>query len=227
VAVPIICLTNGRPDCIAKTIPSAIGHLTGVNRMVIVDDSGDDVYGLWLEDEFAGGPWGTNVLHLPAPHGYWRAMKAVWALARHWDEPAFFFLEDDFVFNEPVNLEDLAEIVEARRDLAQMALIRQPWFHNEVEHGGVLQALEAQGQRFTECTNGHHWWIEHRAVFTGNPCLIPRRTLEHDWPEGDWSESRFGRLLFSNPHARAAYWGRRTDRPRVEHIGHERVGSGY
>ncbi|MFF5261346.1 glycosyltransferase family 2 protein [Actinomadura viridis] len=225
--VPIICLTNGRPDCIAKTIPSANAHLTGVSSMVIVDDSGDDVYGQWLEDEYVGGPWHTRVLHLPAPHGYWRAMQAVWALARHWDKPAFAFWEDDFVLTEDVDLDELAEVLDARRDLMQMALLRQPWFTNEVEHGGLIEALEAQGQRFTECTNGRQWWIEHRAVFTGNPCLIPRRTLEHDWPEGDWSESRFSRHLFQNPHARAAYWGRRTDPPRVEHIGHARVGSGY
>lgn len=230
-SVPIIVLTNGRPDCISKTISSAIGHLSGVQGMVIVDDSGDPVYGQWLEDEFIGGPWDGKILHLPEPHGYWRAMQHVWGLARHWaatyDTTSFFFLEDDFTFNEDVDVEALAGVLDSHPHLTQMALLRQPWFGNEIRHEGLIEALEAGGQEFTERTDGTHTWIEHRATFTGNPCVIPRRTFERDWPEGNWSESRFGRELFKDPEARGAYWGSRADAPRVEHIGHQRVGTAY
>lgn len=225
--VPIIVLTNGRPDCISKTIPSAIGHLTGVAHMVIVDDSGDDVYGQWLADEFTGGPWDGRILHLPGPHGYWRAMQHVWALARHWDVAHVALLEDDFTFNAPVDLTNLTSVLDTHPYLTQIALKRQPWFGNEVEAGGLIEALEAQGQTFTEHTDGTHHWVEHRACFTTNPCVVPRRTFERDWPEGAWSESRFGSLLFRDSEARGAYWGRRTDPPRVEHIGHHRVGTDY
>jgi hypothetical protein len=230
--VPIIVLTNGRPDCITRTISSALGHLANVQGMVIVDDSGDPTYGQWLEDEFIGGPWDGKVLHLPEPHGYWRAMQYVWGLARHWaatyDTSAFFFLEDDFTFNEDVDVEALASVLDTHPYLTQMALLRQPWWPNEIEHGGLIEALEAGGgQEFVERTGGTHTWIEHRACFTGNPCVIPRRTFTRDWPEGDWSESRFGRELFKDPEARGAYWGSRSDAPRVEHIGHQRVGSNY
>lgn len=199
--------------------------------MVIVDDSGDPTYSTWLEDEFIGGPWEAKILHLPEPHGYWRAMQYVWGLARHWaatyDTTSFFFLEDDFTFNEDVDVEALAGVLDAHPHLTQMALLRQPWWPNEIKHGGLIEALEAGGQEFTETTDGTHHWVEHRACFTGNPCVIPRRTFERDWPEGDWSESRFGRLLFRDEKARGAYWGRRSDPPRVEHIGHQRVGSNY
>lgn len=229
--VPLIVPTNGRPECISRTIRSAQQHLSGVAGMVIVDDSGDATYGQWLADEFIGGPWDGKVMHLPEPHGYWRAMQYVWGLARHWaatyDTSAFFFLEDDFTFNEPVDVEELAGVLDTHPYLTQIALLRQPWFANEHAHGGLIGALQAQGQVFTECTDGTHWWIEHRACFTGNPCLIPRATFARDWPEGDWSESRFGRVLFADGRARGAYWGRLTDPPRVEHIGHHRVGTGY
>ncbi|WP_143220899.1 glycosyltransferase [Actinomadura sp. CNU-125] len=229
--VPIICLTNGRPDCISKTIPSAIEHLTGVGDMVIVDDSGDPTYGQWLEDEFIGGPLNGKILHLGKARGYWAAMQAVWSLARHWTAfygtTTFFFLEDDFVFNQPVDLEELAGVLNDRPYLTQVALVRQPWFGNEVEHGGLIEALEAQGQDFTEVTDNGRTWIEHRACFTGNPSVIPARTYDHDWPSGDWSESRFGQELFRDPRTRGAYWGARSDPPRVEHIGHTRVGAGY
>jgi hypothetical protein len=229
--IPVIVLTNGRPECISKTIPSTAEHLSGASPMVIVDDSGDPVYGQWLADEFIGGPLDGKVLHLPAEHGYWRAMRAVWSYARHLLDyvgaTSLFFLEDDFVFHERIDVAELAEVLDGHPYLTQIALLRQPWFGNEHEHGGLIPALEAQGQRFTEVTDGTHHWIEHRACFTGNPSLIPARTFQKDWPEGAWSEAQFGRRLFADPEARGAYWGRRTDRPRVEHIGHQRVGTEY
>lgn len=230
--IPLLVLTNGRPDCITKTLRSAAEHLHGVGPMVILDDSGDDVYGQWLEDEFIGGPLNGHVLHLEdAEHGYWRAMQAVWQYARYafdfMGTDKAFFLEDDFTFNADVDVEHLASVLDAHPYLTQIALLRQPWWPNEVEHGGLIPALEQQGQEFTERTDGTHHWVEHRACFTGNPCLIPRSTFERDWPDGDWSESRFGRLLFTDERARGAYWGRRDDPPLVEHIGHQRVGTAY
>lgn len=222
-SLPVVLLTNGRPSCITKTIQSVRENLHGIGDMVIVDDSGDDVYRGWLAEQYSAPvvPVGDE------PCGYWRAMRRVWDIARDSGAEACWFQEDDFVFNEPVDVEELAGVLDAHPYLTQIALLRQPWFANEHEHGGLIGALQAQGQQFTECTDGTHWWIEHRACFTGNPCLIPRSTFARDWPEGDWSESRFGRVLFRDGRARGAYWGRLTDPPRVEHIGHHRVGTGY
>jgi hypothetical protein len=223
VVVPIIVLTNGRRDCIARTIPSAREHLTGVSSLTIVDDSGDLDYAAWCDTFGDCLPTGGA--------GYWRAMRTVWETARALlggdSTDSVFFLEDDFVFHEDVDITCLNRVLDEQPHLTQIALLRQPWFANEVEHGGLIEALEAQGQKFDEQTDGRHSWIEHRATFTGNPSLIPARTFVHDWPAGAWSESRFGRQLFADPDARGAYWGRRGDPPRVEHIGHERVGTEY
>jgi hypothetical protein len=231
VTVPLIVLTNGRRDCISRTIPSAAERLTGISHMSIIDDSGDPGYGRWLEEEFIGGPLNGHVLHLADGGGYWKAMCAVWAHARHLLDflraDAVFFLEDDFTFNADVPVAPMRRVLNASPYLTQMALLRQPWFGNEVAAGGLIEALEQQGQVFTERSCGVYRWIEHRACFTGNPSLIPARTFAHDWPSGAWSESRFGRALFADPAARGAYWGRRGDAPLVEHIGHERVGSDY
>lgn len=229
--IPLIVLTNGRRDCISQTIPSAREHLSGVRAITIINDSPDPDYRQWLEDEFIGDPLDCAVAHSDGEHGYWWAMQAVWAMARHqmsfFGSDSVFFLEDDFIFHEDVDLTCLARVLDEQKHLTQIALLRQPWWPNEHEHDGLIPALEAQGQRFEEFTDGKHHWIEHRACFTGNPCLIPARTFAHDWPEGAWSESRFGRLLFADPDARGAYWGRRSDPPRVEHIGHQRVGTDY
>ncbi|MEV4672716.1 hypothetical protein AB0K34_13760 [Actinomadura sp. NPDC049382] len=221
--VPLIVLTNGRPECVTKAISSVGKHLLGVGDGLIVDDSGDDVYRAWLTEQYAAPviPVGDG------PCGYWRAMQKVWDVARGLDTDKFVFWEEDFVLTADVDLDDLASVLDSHPYLTQIALLRQPWFANEHAHGGLIGALQAQGQVFTECTDGTHWWIEHRACFTGNPCLVPRSTFARDWPEGDWSESRFGKGLFADGRARGAYWGRLTDPPRVEHIGHHRVGSNY
>ena len=226
-SVPLIILTNGRRDCISRTIPSAREHLSGWDRLLIVDDSGDQEYTLWLEETFGHPPVIVPITGQRA--GYANAMRMVWKVARELKTDVFFLLEDDYLFHGDVDLSELAAVLTDRPYLTQMALIRQPWFGNEVAHGGMIEALEALGQHFTEVSDAHgRDWIEHRAVFTGNPSVISARTLAHDWPSGDWSESRFGRALFgSDPRLRGAYWGRRSDLPRVEHIGHERVGQGY
>jgi hypothetical protein len=221
--IPIIVLTNGRPDCFSKAIASVGKHLLKIGNGLIVDDSGDDVYRAWLSEQYA-----VPVIPVgDGPCGYWKAMRRVWDVARDLDTDKIVFWEEDFIVHTDVDVEALADVLDSHPYLTQIALLRQPWFGNEVEVGGLIEALEAQGQTFTERTDDKHVWVEHRATFTGNPCVIPRRTFEREWPEGDWSESRFGRLLFADEGARGAYWGRRTDPPLVEHIGHHRVGSAY
>lgn len=224
--IPVIALTNGRGGCLTRTLTAARELLYGIGEIRILNDSPDPAYASWLDNTVADPAAGVTAAHLPGPHGYDHAMRAVWDLARSVESPVFF-LEDDFVAREPVDLADLAGLLDDRPHLTQVALLRQPWFGNEITHGGLIEALEAQGQVFTEHTDGRRHWIEHRAGFTSNPSLMPQRTLAVDWPEGAWSESRFGRALFTDPNARGAYWGRRTDPPRVEHIGTERAGTRY
>ena len=78
-SIPLIVLTNGRQDCIAPTLASIGKHLTGYGDTVIVDDSGDPAYRAWLAEAFQGA-YVTAVA--PQPAGYWRAMRAVWNIAR-------------------------------------------------------------------------------------------------------------------------------------------------
>lgn len=222
--VPVIVLTNGRRDCIFPTIASVQRHLLGAGDMVIVDDSGDSAYRVLLMSEFEDA---TVVSVAEEAAGYWRAMQTVWRVARDSGADAIWFHEDDFILNEDVAVAPMCRVLKTNTHLTQMSLLRQPWFWNEQIAGGLIQALERQGQTFAQRTSGIYDWVEHRACFTGNPSLIPRRTFERDWPEGDWSESRFGADLFLDPRVRGAYWGRYDDPPRVEHIGRERVGHDY
>lgn len=219
--VPIICLTNGR-DCVFDTLASIRAALTGAGDVYVLDDTGDTERHKRFQDVYPG----ATVAPIESA-GYWRAMQQVWQTARDLGCDSFVFWEDDFLARRPIDLTGLAKVLHEHPHLTQVALVRQPWWPNEHAHGGLIEALEAQGQVFTEQTDQKHWWIEHRACFTGNPSIIPRRTFEKNWPEGSWSEASFGKLLFADPGARGAYWGRRGDRPLVTHIGHQRVGSDY
>jgi hypothetical protein len=220
--VPLIVLGNGRKDCITQALASIEADLAGVGPALIVDDSGDPAYREWLQAEH-----GVEVVPVAdeGRAGYWRAMRKVWQAAAgcRW----VMFWEEDFVLNKPLDAADLATVLDGHPYLTQIALVRQPWFHNEREHGGLIEALEAQGNLFQQRMEGTYSWIEHRACFTGNPSLIPASTLRQPWPEGDWSESRFSRVLFAGSKACGAYWGRRGDPPLVTHIGTERAGHGY
>ncbi len=219
--VPLIVLGNGRQGCILRAIDSIRDNLKGFTSLTIVDDSGDTDYRRRLERDLS-----ADVVPVAGDRaGYWQAMRAVWrTTAGH---AQVFFWEEDFVLNDLVGAAELLDVLDTQPHLTQIALLRQPWFGNERAHGGLMEALEVQGNTFEERTDGSRWWIEHRACFTGNPSLIPARTFHQAWPDGAWSESRFGRRLFRDKAARGAYWGRRSDPPRVTHIGHERAGSDY
>lgn len=220
--IPLIVLGNGRKDCIVQALASIGANLRGAGPVLIVDDSGDAAYRSWLAAEH-----GVEVVPVAEDTraGYWRAMRRVWQAAADYDRVVFW--EEDFVLNRPLDVADLTAVLNSHPYLTQITLLRQPWFANEHTHGGLIEALEASGHHFQQRSDGPRHWIEHRACFTGNPSLIPASTLRRPWPEGDWSESRFGRALFRDPRARGAYWGRRSDPPAVTHIGHERAGSDY
>ncbi|OPC84223.1 hypothetical protein B4N89_27780 [Embleya scabrispora] len=221
--VPLIVLTNGRRDCLEQTMTALRRHLHGVAHTTIVDDTGDPEHRSWLADSFTAD---IVPVEPDSPAGYWRAMRTVWGLAA--GERAIAFWEDDFVLETDVDLDALTAVLDTHTHLTQIALLRQPWFGNEHAAGGLIEALEAQGNEFTQRTDGERAWIEHRACFTGNPCVIPAATLARPWPDTPWSESVFGRALFaSDPTLRGAYWGRRGDPPRVRHIGRHRTGTDY
>lgn len=217
--IPLIILTNGR-DCIHETIASARENLDGTTGMIIVDDSGDATRRKMLEERY-----GCEVFfEKDQAVGYSRAMTNVWNVARSFSN-GIFFLEDDFTFNEPVALYDLAKI-QALSNAVQVALVRQPWFRLDKLAGGLLQKYRNRGSRMEERSHEGLHWVEHQIVFTCNPCYIPASTFRHNWPIGTYSEPRMARRLFSRGLS-SAFYGKIADAPRVHHIGTKRTGFGY
>lgn len=228
-SIVLLVMTDGRKDCIERTIPSALACLEGpITRRVIYDDSGDPQHRDWLASMFPT----FELIHATHRQGFGGAIRYAWARLAHGPERYILHLEDDFTFNAPVPLNGLVQVLQANPHIAQMALRRQPWGPREELAGGVI---EQHPDAYVEHTLGKYAWLEHRLFWTTNPSLF-RRTMcaGTEWPEGAESEGHFTHQLLRDgspevdgEHVRFAYWGTRSDPEAVTHIGHQRVGSGY
>lgn len=214
-------MTDGRTDCLTRAIESARYNLQGeVTHKVIHDDTGDEAHRDYLRGAFPD----FEVIGQPTRQGFGGAIRSAWANLRTRPERSVFHLEDDFVFNEPIELPMMQQVLDRNPQLVQLALRRQPWNDAERAAGGIV---EQHPDDYVDCSDGLSHWLEHRRFFTTNPSMYRRVLMEMEWPESEHSEGRFGLALCENPTARFGYWGRRTDPPKVHHIGDQRAGTGY
>ena len=153
--------------------------------------------------------------------GYRAAVAGAIRIASQTHVPWLFWLEDDFEFNEPVPLEVMRDVLIAHPHVAQMGLVRQPWYPYEIAAGSILNIEpDAYTQR--------DGWLEHRRWWTMNPMLCRTSLFKRfPWPVGPESEFKFGALIRSDPNATLGLWGYREDWPMVRHIGVHRAGRSY
>jgi len=210
--VHLVVLSNRLDAYLPDTIDSLAAHVNGVDQLTVVDDSGDP---MWREHVEA--TLGIDVVAVAAePAGYQAAMQRVFDVAQG---EHFALWEEDFRALEAIDLNEMARILDERPHLAQLALLRGPWYANEVAAGGVLQARANDGHEI-ELVDGV---FEHRAFFTCNPTVLPRRTFTRTWPQRHFSEAAFGSELLRDPSTRFGM----LPGIRVEHVGHERTGFNY
>lgn len=220
--VAVVIPTDGRRETIEDTFDSALEHLGGlkVASWWISDDSGDIDYQAWLRRTF--GHLATTIT-TPRRTGYAAAMQRAREVAIAAGAPYIFWLEDDFILNEPIDLSAMAAILTRRPELTQVMLRRQPWFPAEIAAGGYV---ELNPDAYDEHADGDLVWLEHSLGHWMNPHLTTRDFLiEHPWPKGANSEAAFGKAL-ARKGRRFAILGGLDDPPKVRHIG-ERVGAGY
>lgn len=220
----LVVMTDGRRDCLTRSIESMTNLSGPISVRMIHDDSGDVDYTEWLWDTF-GDRW--TIHSTDHRSGFAGAYRSMWKWIRDHDRnPYVLSTEDDFVFTRPVNLADMAGVLRRNPYLVQMALRRQAWNAEERAAGGVV---EAHPDWYAAIADPEAQWLEHRAFWTTNPHLVRHSFIaSHDWPKGRNSEGRFALNLYrSEPNARAGYWGSRESGEWVEHIGEQRVGNGY
>lgn len=229
-SIAVLIMTDGRDDVLTRAIESASVSLDGpVARWFVHDDTGDDAHRAWVGlrwpfvDQIGTGP----------RRGFGGAIAYAWSvLAVREDIEFVVHLEDDFVFNRPVDLGEMAKVLAGMPRLAQLALRRQPWNADEAAAGGIV---EQHPDDYAEVRAGKWVWLEHRRFFTTNPSLYRRELCSVGWPAGAQSEGRFGIGLLDHglpwgvpgDAVRFGFWGARDSGEAVEHIGHQRAGVGY
>lgn len=216
--VTLLIMTNGRKECLLREL-STLHLLRGsFSRILIHDDSCDAAYGTWLKS------LGYEVFHTQQRLGFTKAMISAWDQLKKDDNEWVFHLEDDFLFTSSVSVDEMIQILSEHDDLAQLALLRQPIGGREKHKGGIIQS---HPERYTECTDGKRYWIEHQVNFTCNPSLYRKRLIyDFPWPNVKNSERHYGPMLYAAG-LKCAYLGRLIDPPRVEHIGEVRIGFGH
>lgn len=225
--IALLVMTDGRRECIARTIPGfldAFDRPDYLSELWIHDDSGDPDYSGWLVDEF--GPLGFRVHASPGRSGFGGAIRSAWEmLRRESGAQQIFHLEDDFVPTRTIPLAMMSLLLDTQPHLVQVALRRQPWNEHERLAGGIV---EQHPDAYTEHTHGARTWLEHRLFFTTNPTVYRRSLIRnHEWPDGSQSEGRFSHHLLGDDRLRFGFYGARDSGEWVEHIGHQRTGTGY
>lgn len=235
--ITVLVTTDGRTDLLDRTIASFEANVDGqFAQLLIHDDSGDPAVRNSIRVHLP--EWG--LITTPGRSGFAGARRHAWAhLQRHCQSPWVFMLEDDFVFNRPVDLNHLIAVMRAHPRLSQMAFRRQGWNGPEIEAGGVVELRPSDFEDHTDLmwdldqpvagtdtmtlARREHW-LEHRLFWTSNPSLFRLGLVQvHDWPPGDRSEAEFcNRILTEHPEWTAGYWGPRSSTPWVHHIGDER-----
>jgi hypothetical protein len=216
--VTLLIMTNGRREYLKRTL-STLGKLHGnFSRILIHDDSGDDNYHSWLK-QFNYELATTNRV------GFAGAMISAWQKLKEDSNEWIFHLEEDFLIMDDVYVGDMINVIKHNNHIKEIVLLRQPIGGRERRKGGIIASHPEQ---YEDKTDGTNYWLEHRVNFSCNPCVYKKSLIyEYSWPNMPYSERKYGRMLFEDPNAKCAYWGKRTDPPKVWHIGDVRTGTGY
>jgi hypothetical protein len=155
----------------------------------------------------------------PDQVGFCRATAAAWRYGSECDLPYVFHLEHDFVVHRPVDLRELALVLNSDPMLAQMALCRDAASDRERAAGGLVESRPgAFIERETCITDPSDaspqpgfWeapWLEHRSYLTTNPSLMRREFMQRNpWPDyPSECEGRFGMDLVERGY-RFGLWG--------------------
>lgn len=206
--IGLLVISCGRPGYLATTLDSAARNLPGINGpKLIVDDSGSTEMQKMLRTLD-----GYDTAFHTENRGLSAAIQTGWDLLDDCDY--IFHLEDDFTFPRAVDVKSIAKRLDAIPELAQLALVRQPWSPEEHAAGGIIH-LDPDAYVPRE------GYEEHVKLFTLNPCVYPRWVTELGWPEGGGEREFTDRLLGKYPEATFGYVGTRWDPPRCIHIGQE------
>jgi len=216
--ITLLIMTNGRQEYLKQTL-STLGKLHGnFSRILIHDDSGDENYINWLKS--------LNYEVVATKQvGFTRAMISAWENLKKDSNEWVWHQEDDLPILEDIYLDKMMEVMKNNSHIKQMVLQRLPRGGRELQKGGVIAS---HPERYEDKTDGSNFWVEHRVAYSCSPCFYRKSLIyENPWPDVPHSEREYGPILFKDQNAKCAYWGKRTDKPKTEHIGIIKKGFGH
>lgn len=229
--IAVLIFTDGRKECFLRTFQSFKKNVTAsrISYKIIIDDSNDPNYASWLDINYSHDA--DRIEHHKERLGFGGTIRDTWyklnKIAGIYDY--IFHLEDDFIFNRPINLDDLILILEKNPNMAQVCLLRQPWNQNEINAGGVWQQFpDCFIEKSVDSPNGKIYYLSHKQWFSTNPSVYPKWVASLGWTEGPNSEETFwNKKLLPKPLLTCSYFGSKADPPAVSHIGSGRMGIEY
>jgi len=229
--IAIVIIGDGRDEYLTQCVDSLYQLQGDISERWMYDDSGDENYRQTLRERH------PNWTHINAGgrQGCAGAFQSVWKqIAENTNAKFVFLIEQDFRFIRPIPFDSMMALLDERPYLAQVALLRQPWNSEEKRAGGIVE-WHPEWYVDMEDNTGRKW-LEHRN-FTTNPCLFRRSLLDIPWPDHTpdaYSEGIFSHRIHTTgtpetagENVRCAYWGARGSGTWVEHIGYNRIGTGY
>jgi hypothetical protein len=180
---------------------------------IIIDDSGDLAYQLWLDDTF---PEFTRIHH-PERQGLGACFQSALLAVMSTDADYGFMVEDDTPLLGYVDIDGMSIVLQSHAYLSQLMLARPAFNDAEIAAGGVFQQTPDD---FTECTNGLWTWIEHQKWYGFQPHLAPRHIIE-DILDLATSFLELG-VTVALPSYKFGYWGGLDDPPLCAHTGTQR-----
>ncbi len=226
-------LACGRADYTRRTLAAYADLLTPAPaEAYCFDDGGQlDLEAVWPA-AWAGVP--RTLESYPTLLGRCAAHANLWKHAAASDLDWVFTVEDDILLLRPLDLRNVAALLEAEPTLAQVALVRAPW-SGEIPYGGYIPMRAALGhdwyeRRLTKVPDvGKRYhtrdveWIASTMDWTSSPALLRTSlTREVAWPAQAGCEGELGAAIQAvYPDAVSGYWD--WGPPWVAHIGIERT----
>lgn len=219
--IALLVFTNGRGDCLARTLASFCERVEGeFSHRLMIDDSVNLDYARALDATYGDK---FQIIHHAERKGFAGAIQSGW---NNLPECEYIFsLEDDFTLETNLRLADMVKVLEHDERLCQVVLKRQVWNEQERRAGGIV---EIAPDDYTEKDVDGIYYLEHARFFSTNPNLMPYAITRHGWLQVPESEGHMSFRLRDMGY-KFAMLGKKFDPPRVMHIGEGRaVGSkGY
>ena len=204
--VSLVIITDGRNDYLRRMLASLRENVAqDWHRVVVVSDEPEAP--LPTDDM----PEPLTVIQHPRRMGGDAAVATAWRHVTRGPAPDFVFhMEDDWLFNGPVDLDHMATVLTENRGLAQLVLRRR-----SMEEESTWTPPGGWDGRWEP----HLDYVAHRRNWSLNPCLYPvqiPRSFTYAGHETDFTP----RLLDDG--WRFAFYGAWDDPPHVTHIGEVR-----